>query len=183
MLKIINYTELCSNAFLNSIDELSLDNGGEHLWVDIYKKKIQEVFKFYLTSQLRNKKQFGYHNVVIKSCNTNNNWRHQKEFGDRYVVNDSSIKIEPQKLELFLEKCWIDLKRKHKDFIFIYKEDVDTFDLVPCIERIVGTNVINDDPRFYILKDGNDIFCHQEGVPSYILQEIEEELRTNKLVL
>lgn len=182
MIKIINYIDLCSSAFLNAIDQMSLN--GDQIMIDLSNRETKQLFDFYLNSQLQQQRQFGYHNVVINSCNPDCNWRNDNNVtNEKYIVNDQSVLIEPQSLQMLLESRWKKLKKQQKQFIFIYQDNVDIDDMTKCILRIIGTTCINDKSRFYILKDGNDIFCHQQDVPSYVVQQIEQQLRTNNLVL
>jgi len=180
MINIIDYTNLCSSALLDSIDNI-YDHFKEELIIDLSSKKHKEIFNFYLYSQLKAKRQFGMFNVVINSCHPNDNWRNiEKTINNKYNILDTSIIVDVTLMETFYNKCYKEIQKE--DFIFIQHNETDLTDVITCIDRIIGSQYLLNRNIFYIINDNNNMFCHDEYIEKYIHQEIENILKDNGLI-
>lgn len=186
---VINFIEIASNSLLNVIDNLSnqdLYSESGVYYLDL-KNTIKESFSFYIGSNIENEKVFGYKNILINTCRPFDNWR-KKERGSgikacKYNICDSSISIEKQKLEYFLDKEWKRLQIKKKDFYYIENQNVDIFDLNMVLPQLLSFNFKAKRSNYYIIEDVNRDYIHTKNIPNYLVSQIEMELRKNRLII
>ena len=188
--KIINFIEAASTAILNTIDnhDCLIENPDGNYFLDL-DKKTQDILKFYIEDHLLSEYYFGKKNIVINTCRPFDNWR-QKQRGSsikapKYSPSDTSILVNNQKLEYFLDKTFDNLKNCKKKFILISNKSLDTFDLTYIIEKIIGIDCTYRQPNYYILKDSNrDEYVHDDSsFPNSLINEVEITLRDNKLII
>ena len=178
MINVIDYVNLCSDVLLNSIDEIyEMSAESDKLFIDFSNKKIQDIFKFYLKSQLNSKHQYGYFNIVVLSCQPKNNWR--SETDDNYMLyqlTDDSITVNYQDMDLFLGNCFkTELVDKNDRFAYIYRYDIDIYDYIYVLNQMFGDFKFNKN-KLIIIENGNRVINHDDKIEGYIRHDIENIL-------
>jgi len=182
MINIIDYTNLCNIALLNSIDTFFDSNYNKEISINITDKKIKELVYFYLTTELKARRQYGAFNVVIDSCHPNNNWRNEpKVCYTKYNSVDESIIIDIEAIEKFF-KCSYTKLKADSEFKFIRPDNIDILDVITGIDRIIGNQYSTNNNSYFIIEDNNNKICRNEKLKNYIFQEIERILITKKLI-
>lgn len=189
--QVIDYNELCSNAFLGIVDNVELRKSEKDRYIiDLNDKVTTQLLKYYIKSFCKSTHQFGTKNIIFNSCAPFNNWR-KEERGSairaaKYALTDpDSFEIDKGKLEQMLNKIWYkDLKqnKEFENFSFIELNTIDFFDFIIVLKHFF--NKINLVPtHYYFLRDVNNEYMHTFDIPLYIRMHVEIELRKNKLIL
>ena len=175
MINIVDYVQLCSESLLCVIDNEHYCTDTSYIYLDFGNKKVKQLFRYYIQSQLKAKYYYGQYNMVINSCFPKDNWRQIDNL--KYIVTDESIKIDICKFEQYTEWCFRDLQQCVKEFSFLQHKEVDFVDTVYIIQKVYG-HTPTKRKMFSILDDGNNIVDHTIDIPRYIFQTVENSLLT-----
>lgn len=195
MIKIINYVDCVSNAFLKTIEHL------ENLPIDREKNKIivtlNSEFKilldYFLETTIKSETIPGYKNILLNTAVPFNNWRMKKfrinKDDDeiyteiKYDLIDNSIHY-PDKFELeSFFNTWYKKYKNYKIEKFENKIDknneIDIYDFNYALSNIVAFDYrINKNPSYFTINDINiKLFYHNcDNFPDYLTNYIEKYL-------
>lgn len=183
---VINYIDLCSNAFLSLLnnDEANIEYDDNTRL--ILTPHVKQLIQFYIKSHLNDSFNWGKFNIVVNTCKPMNNWR-KEERGKairetKYVLVDETLfDVDMVKLERLFDKTWNDLK-KEKKFIFLSIENIDTFDLVHILCKKINHKIKTQPYHHFVIKDVNNEYLHHDTIPDDILLKVEIQLRKCGLI-
>jgi len=191
--KVINFIEIASKSLLDTIDycfdcnyynELGFDN----IIIDLTKDKTLEFLKDSVMSNLKRLEEFGKRHLIINTCSPYSNWR-QKNRGKpirstKYNIVDSSVHINSKHLDNLLNKIW-NLLKTNSTYILLSHPALDISDINLIVADKIGSEFLIQEPTsFLILADGNFNYQRQniKEIPDYLVQEIEKQLKHNRLI-
>ena len=101
MYKLLNFTEIASNALLYTLNDIEYDYFE-------FNKTNKELYTYNLNKLIKEFCKFGYskNKIIVETCSPINNWRKKDRGrgikGYKYSISDESIKINIDKLNIFL---------------------------------------------------------------------------------
>jgi len=187
MLKIQSYITIVGHSLLSLIDNTKTKNNVFNLKLT---KDEQEFLRYQICSNIKNNIHYGYKNILIRSCKPQLNWR-QQERGKKIknfsiLIDDNHIdliKIDIQKFEYFLNSFWNNKLSKLIPNIAIIDEiNMDTTDLLKCINEFFPKSGYINEYYYNILSDGNSKYSHEMKIPDFMKFSIEQQLRGHTLI-
>jgi hypothetical protein len=187
-IQIVNFVEVCSNALLAIVDNEESFEKIDNVYNININKRFKDYISFYINSNLKNCRMFGYKTIIVNTCKPFDNWRKDERGcpirGQKYALTDTdSFSIDKIKLENILENEWKKVKKKEKDFIFLNFNTVDYIDAVSIIKKELLTNVCIKPTHFFMIRDINIEYMHLGNISKSIYSEVEIKLRTNNLII
>jgi len=181
-IRLVNFVDICSNAFLHVLDESvnNIDRKG-NLAINI-NRKTASVFNYYLSEEILRCKRGGTITMFFNTCRPALNWRKMSEIlPPKYFVNDESVLVNPNKLELLIDSQW-ELICRNKQTTTLIMNVMDSIDIENVACDCIGKSFIAPvDTSFKILCDGNKIY-HDSlllEIPDYLNNEMKIQLRTH----
>ncbi len=195
IIKIVKFETICSEAFLNFLDEMSVfisvtDN---MMLIDIKSSKNRKLFCDCVYKSAKQYCAFGQKLVIIKSCDLNNNWRKANQHLDpaymnnintEYRIIDESVLTVPKFLDDAINAAWEDLQKK-QDAIYYSPKNIDAVDAEDIIIDIVGeTFVKKTESLIKIIFDMNNLYehCLNKNFPDYLITSIDIFLKKHYLI-
>jgi len=187
MLKVQSYINCVSHSLLALID--AHNSSKDNIFITLTKDE-QEFLRYQIISNIKNNIQFGYKNILIRSCSPKNNWRANdrgkaiKSF-KILIDKDSSnyIKMDISKFEYFLNQFWIKkIPKLIPNIALIDDISMDTTDILKCINNIFPYDGFINDQYYNILLDGNKDYSHDKKIPEYLQFNIQQKLRGYNLI-
>lgn len=185
-LNLINYVDVCSKALLAIIDNnLYSDVNGVYK-IDLSDKDVKQSICYYVESFIKAEYHFGMYNVVINTCRPSDNWRKVLRGSaikaSKYRLVDENIELDLPKLEKLLDNTWKQLQAKMENFIWISHYQLDIFDLVLIMQKVVSDNINLPQAQYIILTDENNDYVHYNDIDSKYVTDIEMILRQNRVI-
>ncbi len=198
-IEIIDYTDLCSTAFIRSLDslpEVVYDDSTDKMIINMSNKDIRELFEYYLDMEIQSiSSVFGRKVIIIDTCPLKTNWKRysigilEKEFFEKaeskYYVIDDSLLIDMKALTKLLERKWAELRKK-KSVITLAYEGFDIQDIIKETISLLGENhIIRYESDFKIIGDLNlDYFgILTEDIPLYLRDHLTNVFVNNNLLI
>jgi len=187
MLKVQSYISVVGHALLALIDNTKSHESIYNLKLN---KDEQEFLRYQICSNIKNNIEFGCKNILIRSCKPQLNWRQQergKKIKSFSICLDDAhkdiITLDVQKFEYFLNSFWNKkLTTLIPNIAIIDEINMDTTDILSCINSFFPNNGYINEYYFNILTDGNRMYSHEVKIPDFMLFDIEQKLRGYSLI-
>ena len=164
-IEIVDYTDLCSMAFIKSLDsmyDVVCDESTDKMVFNIANKKVRELFEYHMDMEIQHISSFfGKKVIIIDTCTLKKNWKRysisvdDRVINDKYCVIDDSLLIDLKALTKILERKWKDLC-KRKNVITLSFEQFDIHDIRKTIISLIGKDHIKRyESDFKIIDDLN----------------------------
>lgn len=178
---VLDYTELCSLAFLPTIDDII---GGDLKLVNVGSKKFKELFYYYIEEEISHYKKQGLNIVLINSCKLMNNWRYT-EIEQLYTnsVVDSRLKITDRQIYDVINSIWM-LLSKNSPYNTIRNKELCSKETKKIVIQSIGiSHIITTDEKYEYITDNNNLFQGSSSIPRYLEEEVIQVLRNRKLMI
>jgi len=189
-INLINFADLCSNAFLKIIDDVYnksyfLQDG---IVVDMSDTRNKKLLTYLIEEDLKSQYNYGKVRILINTCKPWNNWRKEARGAavkaNKFTVLDDSILVDTLRLEKAIESTWNTYKNNSLCHT-IESIQMDTFDISTLITNMLGSPFISQYKADYlILQDSNYLYDHTLPlhIPNYLYQEVERDLININLI-
>ena len=173
MYKLINFTEIASNALLHTLNDIHGD------YID-FNKPNKEILSYYLNKLITEKCKFRYNKniIFVETCSPIDNWRKSDRGrgikGYKYSLSDNSIKMNIDKLNTYLTSFFKKIEKNHNNCYTIQHKNMDLSDLYFIISNYLGIDLIkySHPPNYLIIKDANE-YVYKSHIPDHLILEVE----------
>jgi hypothetical protein len=170
MYKLINFTELASDALLYTLNDIHKD------YIN-FTKETKELFRYNLNKLIKSKITFGKKTIIVSTCAPINNWRKADRGrgikGYRYSLTNDSTWINIDKLNLFLQSYYNKIEKYHNCITISHKElDISDIFWVIAVELNLDLISCTTVPKYLLIKDSNN-YTYENHIPSYLILDIE----------
>jgi len=178
---LLNFTELCSTAFVCLIDDII---GNNFQYIDIGNKNVKELYFYYIIQEILQYEKQGLQVIIVNSCMLQNNWRYvDNGFNYTFSVVDDALKIGDRKISDILNSFW-KLLCKNPSYNTIRNKELDNKDLIKIIREQIGdSHLVLTKIKLEYITDLNNLFKRRKRIPQYLSEEITKVLRNYNLII